>query len=69
MLTPPPAGLREAAMSAGRRQGGRKAANHRAQAHEKNNIRERKTAVFAWKQDFSPVASALPEEKQFFAGD
>jgi hypothetical protein len=37
--------------------------------HEKNNIQERKTAVFAWKQDFSPVASALPEEKQFFAGD
>ena len=36
---------------------------------KKNNTQERKTSVFAWKADFSPVASAVPEEKQFFTGD
>jgi hypothetical protein len=36
---------------------------------KKNNTQERKTYVFAWKHDFSPVASAVPEEKQFFTGD
>ncbi|MBC7703959.1 MAG: hypothetical protein H7274_08475 [Rhodoferax sp.] len=36
---------------------------------KKNNTQERKRSVFAWKHDFSPVASAVPEEKQFFAGD
>ncbi len=38
-------------------------------ARKKNNTQERKRSVFAWKHDFSPVASAVPEEKQFFAGD
>jgi hypothetical protein len=54
------------------RTGGRKTGSPAKTAfapHEKNNIPERKTAVFAWKQDFSPVASPLPEEKQFFTGD
>jgi hypothetical protein len=36
---------------------------------KKNNTQERKRSVFAWKHDFSPVASAVPEEKQFSSGD
>jgi hypothetical protein len=37
--------------------------------HAQNNTPERKTSVSPWKRVFSPVASALPEEKQFSSGD
>jgi hypothetical protein len=42
---------------------------HLLALRKKNNTQERKRSVFAWKHDFSPVASAMPVEKQFFAGD
>jgi hypothetical protein len=59
----------EAASSASRKKSGFSEGKQLGARRKKNNTQERKRSVFAWKHDFSPVASAVPEEKQFFAGD